>query len=122
VSRPTALVLIALALGTLGIYRALLLPALLIAPSPPLLAVLFAVEAALGIAGAIGAWQDAPWAPFVVVLLGGSIAIGAAIEVVLGILPYLVAIMEGVVALVVALLVAAYLRQAGEIRIASRRR
>jgi hypothetical protein len=64
-----------------------------------------------GIAGGVGVWWGARWAPLAVVLLGCSIAGTALIEgFLLGIIAYLRALVEGLAGILVTLLVAAYVR------------
>ena len=68
----TPRLLIAIALGGYGLYRALYFPAMLVgSPIPPLL-VGFLLQAVFGILAGIGIWRVARSAPLVVVLVGAS--------------------------------------------------
>jgi len=103
--------LIAGALLAWGISRALYVPPMLVGPIVPMLLVPVALEAVIGIVAGLGVWVAAGWAPLAVVTLGAIVAATAMIEAfVLGIIPYLAALVEAVVAVVVAILVAGYLR------------
>lgn len=110
-NRSTGLVLIAIAAIAYGVYRALYLPALLVGPADPLLLAGFVVQAVAGIAAGIGVWRGARWAPLVLVVLGLSIAATAFVEAfVLGIIAYLRALLEVVVALAVTGVAALYVQ------------
>ena len=107
-NRSTALRLIAVALAGYGVYRALYIPALVAGPST-LLLIGFLLQAVLGVVAGVGVWRGASWAPLVIVLLGASIAATALVEAfVLGIVAHLRALLEAVVAILVGLVVAAY--------------
>jgi len=109
VNRSTALLSIAIVLAGYGIYRALYIPGLLAGPLVPLLLIGFLLQAVLGVAAGVGVWRRAPWAPLVIVLLGASIAATALVEAfVLGILAYLRALLEAVVAILVGFVIAGY--------------
>ena len=109
VNRSTALLSIAIVLAGYGIYRALYLPGLLSGPLAPLLVIGFLLQAVFGVAAGVGVWRRAPWAPLVIVLLGVSIAATALVEAfVLGIVAYLRALLEAVLAILVGLVLAAY--------------
>ena len=109
---PTPRLLIALALGGYGVYRALYVPALLVGRPVPLLLVCFLLQAALGILAGIGVWRDARSAPLVVVLLGASIAATALVEgFVLGIVAYFRVLVEAAAAIAVTLLIAGYVKR-----------
>jgi hypothetical protein len=110
VNRSTALLLIAIALVGYGIYRALYLPGMLVDPQVPLLAVAFLLQAVFGIVAGVGVWRRARWAPLAIGLLCASIVATALIEVVIGIIAYLRALLDAVVAIVVAILLVRYLR------------
>ena len=107
-NRDTPLILVAVALIAFGIYRALYLPGMLAGPSTPLLFVGFLLEAAFGIAAGIAVWRGAGAAPLLIVLVGASIALTALIEIALGVVPWLYALLAAVVALVVAVVLARY--------------
>jgi hypothetical protein len=113
VNRSTALLLIAIALAGYGIYRALYIPAMLVGPPVPLLLLIgFLLQAVLGVVAGVGVWRGAPWAPLAIVLLGASAATTDLVEAfVLGVIAWLRALLEAVVAIVVSLLVVAYVRR-----------
>lgn len=107
--RPTALLLIAIALAGYGVYRALYVPGLIAGPSAPLLLIGFLLQAVFGVLAGVGVWRGAPWSPLVIVLLGVSIAATSLVEaLVLGIVATLRALLEAVVAIVVSLVLAKY--------------
>lgn len=115
-NRSTALLLIAIALAVFGIYRALYVPGMLIGPPVPLLLVGFLLQAVFGIGAAVGVWRGATWAPLAIVLLGASVAATALFEVLLGIIAYLRALLDAAVAIIVTVLMAAYVGRAGSSR------
>lgn len=96
-----------------GLYRALYVPGFLVGTSEPLLLVLFVLQALSGIIAGIGVARRAAWAPAAIVVLGVSVAVTAFVEgFVLGIAPWLFALVMAVVAVVLALAAAAYVRNA----------
>ena len=111
-NRVTTLLLVALSLVGYGIYRGLHVPALLVGPpAPPLLLIGILLQAAFGIAAGLGVGLGARWSPLVIVLLGASAAATALLEgFVLGIEAYLRALLEAVSAIIVAVLLAAYVK------------
>ena len=109
-NRSTALRLIAIALLAFGIYRALYLPGMLVAPAVPLLLVAFVLQALFGIAAGVGVWRGAPWAALAIGLLSASIVATAGIEVVLGLIAYLRALLDAGLAVLAAILLIAYIR------------
>jgi hypothetical protein len=109
--RATALLLIALALAAYGVYRASFVFAMVVAPGSLVLLVAFALEMVLALAAAVGVWRRQPWAPTALVLLGASIAATALLEgFVLGVIGWLYALLIALAAVVVALLLASYVR------------
>jgi hypothetical protein len=105
VDRSTTRQLLAVALVGYGIYRALYVPPLLIGPPAPLLVIGFLVQAVAGIIAGVGVWRGAPWASVAIIVLFLSIAFTAFVEAfVLGIKAYLRALLEVVVAAIVAVL------------------
>ena len=111
-SRPTALLLIAIALLVYGLYHAIYAIAMLPGPASPLLLLAFAVQAMLAILAAAGVWRRERWAGTTLLLLGASIAATALIEAfVLGILPWLYALLIAAAAILIALLLRAYLER-----------
>ncbi|RIL05155.1 MAG: hypothetical protein DCC71_11475 [Proteobacteria bacterium] len=115
-SRSTALLLIAVALAAFGLHRALYLPGMLVGPPVPLLLIGFALQAVLGIAAGVATWRRAPWAPLAIALLGAAVAATALFEVILGVVALVGALGEALIAIVVALLLAAYVRRDGAAR------
>jgi hypothetical protein len=118
VNRSTALLLIAIALVGFGIYRALYLPGMFVDPQVPLLLVAFLLQAVFGIVAGVGVWRRARWAPLAIGLLCASIVATALIEVIIGIIAYLRALLDAVVAIVVTVFLVRYVGdQAGASRI-----
>ncbi len=117
-NRSTALLLIAIALVGYGIYRALYLPGMFVDPQVPLLLVAFLLQAVFGIVAGVGVWRRARWAPLAIGLLCASIVATAFVEVIIGIIAYLRALLDAVVAIVVTVFLVGYVRdQAGASRI-----
>jgi hypothetical protein len=116
--RSTALLLIAVALAAYGVYIAAYVPAMLIGRPVLLLLIGFVLQAVFALVAAFGVWRRRPWAATVVVLLGVSIAATRLIEAfVFGIVPWLHALLVAVLAIVVALIIAAYLNRRHGLRI-----
>ena len=113
--RSTALLLIAVALAGYGLYIAGYVPAMLIGEPVLLLLIGFVLQAVCAFVAAVGVWRGQSWAAGVVVLLGVCIAATWLIEgFVLGIVAYLHALLVAVLAIVVTLIMAAYIsRQDG---------
>jgi hypothetical protein len=112
VSPSTGRLILAVVLLGYGLYRALYVPGLILA-SDALLLVLFVLQAVSGIVAGIGVARRAAWAPVAIVVLGVSVAATAFIEgFVLGIAPWLFALLRAVLAVVLALVAAAYVRNA----------
>jgi high-affinity Fe2+/Pb2+ permease len=95
-NRSTTLLVIVVALAGYGVYAASYVPAMLVGPTVP----------------ALGVWRGQRWAAWVVVLLGGCIA-GTWIFAgfILGIVAYLYALAVAVIALIVTLVMAAYVNR-----------
>lgn len=110
--RDPILSLVALALAAYGVYTALYVPAMLVGPSMPLLLICFIVQVVCALAAGIGIWRRRGWAGTAVLLLGAAITATQIIEVLLGILPYLRAVLVSVLAIIAALVVAAYVNRA----------
>jgi hypothetical protein len=109
--RSTALLLIAVALAGYGVYIASYVPALLFGHAP-LLLIGFVLQAVCALASAVGVWRDQRWAAGVVVQLGVCVAATWLVEAfVLGIVAYLHALLVAVFAIVIALIVAAYVKR-----------
>jgi len=107
-------IVIAIALAAYGIYTALFLPAMLVGPPVPLLLLGFSLQAVLAIVAAVGVWTGRSWAGVAVVVLGVSIAATQLFEVILGIVPYLRAIAVAFLAIIGAVVMAAFIgRQSG---------
>jgi hypothetical protein len=110
--RPTALLLIAVALAGYGLYVASYVPAMLVGQPVPLLLIGFVLQAVCALAAALGVWRGQSWAAGVVVLLGACVAATWLVEgFVLGIVAYLYALLVAVLAIVVALIIAAYVNR-----------
>ena len=113
VNRSVALPLIALVLAGYGVWTALYVPGLLIGPVSLLLLICFIAQAVFAIVAAVGVWSDQRWASAPVILLGASIAATQVVEILLGIVPFLRAVLLAVLAIVAALLLSAYLSGRG---------
>ena len=109
-NRSTALLLIAIALVGFGIYRALYLPGMLVATQVPLLLVAFLLQAVFAIAAGVAVWRRASWAPLAIGLLGASIVATALIEVLLGIIAALRALLDAGLAVLLSILLIAFVR------------
>lgn len=113
-NRSTALLLIAITLVAFGIYRALYLPGMLIDPQVPLLLIVFFLQAAFAIAAGIGVWRRASWATLAVGLLGASIVATALVEVVLGVIAALRALLDAGAAVLLTILIITFIRKQGD--------
>jgi hypothetical protein len=114
VERHTALLLIALALVAYGVYHALYAIVMLPEPGSLLLFLGFALQAVLAILAAVGVWRRQRWAAAALLLLGASIAATALVEAfVLGIIGWLSALLIAIAAIVVTLLLGAYVDRSG---------
>ncbi len=112
--RHTALLLIAIALAAYGVYHALYAVAMLVGPESPLMLLAFALQAVLAILAAVGVWRQRRWAAASLLLLGASIAATALVEAfVLGIIAWLYALLIAIAAIVIALLLSAYVNRSG---------
>jgi hypothetical protein len=100
VNRDTSLVAIAIALVVWGVVRALYLPGLVGDLSTPLF-VCFLMQAVLGIGGGVETWLGSARAPLWILLLGASIALTGVMEILLGVVAWLYALLGAVAALVV---------------------
>jgi hypothetical protein len=114
VERHTALLLLAIALAAYGVYHALYAIAMLPGLASHLLFFAFALQAVLAILAAIGVWRQQRWAAAALLLLGASIAATALVEaLVLGIIGWLYALLIAIAAIVIAILLAAYVNRSG---------
>jgi hypothetical protein len=112
--RHTALLLIAIALAAYGVYHALYAVAMLAGPGSLLMLLAFALQAVLAILAAVGVWRQQRWAAAALLLLGASIAATALVEAfVLGIIAWLYALLIAIAAIVIALLLGAYVNRSG---------
>lgn len=109
--RRTVLLLLAIALAGYGAHRALTAIAMLPAPASLLMLLAFALEAVLAILAAVGVWRERDWAAAAVLGLGASIALTALIEVMLGVLGWLIALLIVIAAITAAVLLGAWLRR-----------
>jgi hypothetical protein len=81
-------------------------------PASPLLLLAFALQAVLAILAAVGVWWQQRWVGAGLLLLGASIAATALIEAfVLGIIAWLYALLLAVAAIVIALMLGAYVNR-----------
>ena len=104
-------------------YVASYVPAMLVGAPVPSLLIGFVLQAVCALAAAVGVWRGARWAAGVVVLLGASIAATWLLEgFVLGIVAYLHALLVAVTAIVVALIIAAYVNRQGAVALALAKR
>ena len=112
--RRTALLLIAMALAAYGVYHALYAVAMLAAPGSLLMLLAFALQAVLAILAAVGVWREQRWAAAALLLLGASVAATALIEAfVFGLIGWLWALLIAIAAVVIALLLGAYVNRSG---------
>jgi hypothetical protein len=94
------------------VYHALYAIAMLPGLASPLLFFAFALQAVLAILAAIGVWRQQRWAAAALLLLGASIAATALVQaLVLGIIGWLYALLIAIAAIVIALLLAAYVNR-----------
>ena len=115
-NRSTAVLLIAMTLAVYGLYLASYVPAMVIGPSVPALVIGFILQAVCALAAAIGVWRGKRWAAAVLTLLGASIAGTWLFEAfILGIVAYLRALVVAGIAVVITLLLAAYVKRQGPI-------
>jgi uncharacterized membrane protein (DUF2068 family) len=99
-----------LAVGCYGVYTALYVPAMLIGPPVPLLLIGFIAQVVCAIVAALGLWTGRAWAGAMLLLLGVSIAATQLFEILLGIVPLVRAVLIAVLAIVIALLLARFIR------------
>lgn len=112
--RSTVFLLIAIALGAYGVYHAFYAISMLLAPASPLLLLAFALQAGLAILAAVGVWRRQRWAAAALLVLGASIAATALVKAfVLGITAPLYALLTAIAAIVIALLLGAYVNRSG---------
>ena len=106
--------LIAIALAAYGVHHAIYAIAMLPAPASILLLLAFALQAVLAILAAVGVWRQRRWAAAALLLLGASIAATALVEAfVLGIIAWLYALLIAIAAIVITLLLGAYVNRSG---------
>jgi hypothetical protein len=112
VERHTALLLIAIGLAAYGVYHALYAVTMLAGPGSPVMLLAFALQAVLAILSAVGVWREQRWAAASLLLLGATIAATALAEAfVLGIIAWLYALLIAIGAVVIALLLGAYVNR-----------
>ena len=112
--RHTILRLVACALAAYGVYHAFYAIAMVPAVVSPLLFLAFALQAVFAILAAVGVWRAQRWAAAALLLLGASIAATALIEAfVFGIIAWLHALLIAIAAIVIALLLGAYVNRSG---------
>lgn len=106
--------LIAVLLAAFGLWTGLNGAVLLVSGGTPLLMLLFIAQGVLALVAAYGVARAAAWAPPLLLLLGALVAATLLIEAfVLGILPWLYAVVIGAVAIVLAIVVGGLVRGAG---------
>lgn len=111
-NRSTTLLLIAVGLVVYGVYAASFVPGMLVGRSVPVLLIGFVLQAVCALAAAFGVWRGRRWAAGVMLLLGASIAVTWLFEgFILGIVAYLRALLVAVIALVMTLIIAAYVNR-----------
>jgi hypothetical protein len=110
--RETVLLLLALALAAYGVYTALYIPAMFVGPPMPLLIICFLAQVLFALAAAVAIWRRQSWAAAALLLLAAAIAVTQLVEVLLGILPYLRAILVSLLAIGAALLLSVYVNRA----------
>jgi hypothetical protein len=85
-------------------------------PTPLLLFLALAVQAVLAIVSAAGTWRERRWAAAALLLLGVSIAVTILIEAfVLGVIAWLGAVLTAIAAIVIALVLGAYVKRSGSL-------
>ena len=89
---------------------ALYIPRILIRPPTPLLLICFVLQVVAAVLAAIGLWQGHGWAAAAVLVLAAAITATQLVEILLGIVPYLRAVLLSVLAIVAALLLARSIR------------
>ena len=111
-NRSTTLLLIAIALAGYGVYVASYVPAMLVGPPVAALLIGFVLQAVCALVAALGVWRGQRWATGAVVLLGVCIACTWLFEgFILGIVAYLHALLVAVIAVIVTLVIAAYVNR-----------
>lgn len=114
-TRSTTLYLIALTLIGYGLYTALYIPAMLVGPPVPSLLLGFTAQAVCAALAGLGILTGQRWARIAVLVLGASIAATNLWEgFMLGIIPFLRALLVAVLAIIGALFLAAYLSRPSE--------
>lgn len=110
--RQTALRLVATALAAYGVYHALYAITMVPVPVSPLLLLAFALQAAFALLAAVGVWRAQRWAAAALLLLGAVIAATALVGAfVFGIVAWMYALLIAVGAIVIALLLGAYVNR-----------
>jgi hypothetical protein len=110
-TRSAATVVITVGLAIYGVYIASYIPGFLVGTPMPLMLILFIAQACAAILGAVGVWRGSPWAPPVVILLGAAVAATAIVEgFVLGIVSFDHALGVGLVALLITLAIALFVK------------
>lgn len=101
--------IVAILLAAYGLYAGSFVPAMLVAPSSPVLPVAYIIQTILALVAAVGVWLGRSWAANVILALGAIVAATWLIQAfALGIVAYLYAIAIAVLALVVATVGYAY--------------
>jgi hypothetical protein len=114
VERQTVLRLVAFALAAYGVYHAFYAITMVPVAVSPLLLLAFVLQAVFAILAAVGVWRAQRWAATALLLLGASIAATVLIEAfVFGIIAWLYALLIAIAAIVIALLLGAYVNRSG---------
>jgi len=115
-NRSTTLLLIAVVLAGYGVYAASFVPAMLVGSRMPALLIGFVLQAVCALAAAFGVWRRRRWAAGAVMLLGVSVAGTWLVEgFILGIVAYLHALLVAAIAVIVTLVIAAYVNRQSSI-------
>jgi hypothetical protein len=111
-NRNPIVAVIAIGLAIYGVYIASYLPGLMIGQPSALLLIGFFAQALVAIVAAVGVWNRSAWAPVATIVLGAAIAFTSLAEAfVLGIVSYDHALAVALVAILVTIAIAAYIRQ-----------
>jgi hypothetical protein len=111
-NRSAAIAVITVGLAIYGVYIASYIPGFLVGTPMPLILIGFVAQACTAILGAVGVWRRSAWAPAVVVLLGVSVAATSIVEgFVLGIVSFDHALAVGLVALLITVGLAVFIKR-----------
>jgi hypothetical protein len=109
--RSPAILLIVVALVIYGVYTASFIPPLLVGRPEPLLLAGFVLQACAAILAAVGVWTGSSWGAGAMVMLGAAIAATELAEAfVLGVIAYDRALIIALLAVLVTVIGAAFVR------------